>query len=126
MTPSTTHKLDDRQLREFAIDAARLLADNRCEDVRLLDVTGLSQVCDYILIGSGTSDRQVRSVSQKLGELGKERGEHVFRSSRDDSATWVVTDFVDLVVHVFAPSHRAYYDLEGLWADGRPVDWKRS
>src|SRR5688572_5433864 len=60
---------NEKKLRSFAIEAAQLLADLRCEDVKLMDVRGLSQVCDYVLIGSGTSDRQMKSVAHELEEL---------------------------------------------------------
>ena len=114
---------DPQTTRSFAIEAARLLEDRHFEDVRLLDVRGLSQVCDFVLIGSGTSDRQMKSVAQELEELGEERNNIVFRSDRDAAGTWIVIDFVDLVAHLFEPNQRAYYDLETLWSDAEVIDW---
>ncbi|MHC4109394.1 MAG: ribosome silencing factor, partial [Planctomycetota bacterium] len=93
-------------MRKFAIEAARLLADRHCQEVRLLDVRGLSQVCDYVLIGSGTSERQMKSVAQELDDLGDEHDNPVFRSSQDSARTWIVIDFVDLVAHLFEPNQR--------------------
>lgn len=113
-------------LRDFAVEAARLCADRRCEDVHLIDVAGLSQVCDAMLIASGTSERQMKSVADELEDLGEEHGLAVFRKSKDDSATWVVIDFLDLVVHLFEPEHRAYYDLDSLWAKGEDIAWRRN
>ncbi|MCI0362288.1 MAG: ribosome silencing factor [Phycisphaerales bacterium] len=113
-----------KQLRSFAVKAAQLMADRHCEDVRLVDVRGLSQVCDYVLIGTGTSDRQMRSVAQELEELGDEHENAVFRSSRDEGGTWIVIDFVDLVAHLFEPGQRTYYDLETLWSDGQTIEWE--
>jgi ribosome-associated protein len=115
----------EQDARTFAIEAARLISDRRCEDVRLLDVRGLSHVCDYILIGTGSSDRQMKSVANELEDLGQESGQPVFRSNADSASTWIVTDFVDVVTHLFEPSHRLYYDLEGLWSDAVDVDWGR-
>jgi ribosome-associated protein len=112
-------------IREFAIEAARLLADRRFDDVRLMDVRGLSQVCEYVLVGSGTSDRQMKSVAAELEDLGEERDNRMFRSSRDEGGTWIVIDFVEVVTHLFEPNTRAYYDLETLWADAQTVDWRR-
>jgi len=120
-----TVKADHRKLRDFAIEAARFMADRRCEDVLLLDVTGLSQVCDFVLIGSGTSDRQMKSVAKELENFGKDHDNPVFRSNRDAALTWVVVDFVDLVAHLFEPDQRAFYDLESLWSDAESVDWQR-
>jgi ribosome-associated protein len=116
---------EDKKLRTFAIEAARLLEERHCEDVRLLDVRGLSQVCDYVLIASGTSDRQMKSVAQELEELGEEHNNMVFRSNRDSNGTWIVIDFVDVVAHLFEPNQRTYYDLEELWSDGETVDWEK-
>src|SRR5690606_37641951 len=84
---------DARAAREFAIAAARLLADDKCEGVIVLDVRELSQVTDYIVIGSGTSERQMRSVLKHVEELGEESGFPVFRSSDDERATWLLADF---------------------------------
>lgn len=111
--------------RAFAVEAARLLEDRHCEDVRLLEVRGLSQVCDYVLLANGTSDRQMKSVGQELKDLGRDLGHRAFRFTFDDRITWVVVDFVELVAHLFEPSQRAYYDLDGLWADARDVAWRR-
>jgi len=123
--PKPALKPGDRALREFAILAAQLLDDRHCEDIRLMDVRGLSQVCDYVLLGSGTSDRQMKSVAAELEDLGAEHQNRVFRSSRDTGGTWIVIDFVDLVAHLFEPAQRAYYDIETLWSDAERVEWKR-
>ena len=106
----------------FAIEAGRLLIDRHCEDVILLNVTGLSQVCDYVLIATGTSDRQMKSVADELGDIGNDLSFPVFRTSIDTGATWIVVDFISVVLHLFEPQRRAYYDLEDLWADAKTVE----
>ena len=125
MSQTAARKKDERELHEFAIEAARLIADRHCEDVLLLNVRGLSQVCDYVLIGSGTSDRQMKSLADDLSVLGRDLGHAVFRSDRDARVTWQVVDFVGLVVHLFEPDRRAYYDLESLWSDAESVPWQQ-
>jgi len=117
---------DDRALRAFAVEVARLMADRHCEDVRLLDVRGLSQVCDYVLIGSGTSDRQMKSLGDELDDFGRDHGHPMFRADADAAVTWIVVDFIGLVAHLFEPGRRAFYDLESLWSDARPVSWERT
>lgn len=121
----TTNTGDAAALRTFAIEAARLLHDDKCEDVVLLDVQGLSQVCDYVIVGSGTSDRQMRSAADDVRKLAAKTGHGVFGRDADDRATWIVVDLVDVVVHVFEPNTRAHYDLEMLWADAPRVEWHR-
>lgn len=116
---------DPEEAKTFAVGAARVLSDDRCEDIVVLDVRGACQVTDFIVIASGTSDRQMRSSADDVQELAAESGWESFRRSQDDRATWVVIDFVDVVVHVFEPNTRAFYDLEMLWGDAPRVDWKR-
>jgi len=106
----------------FALCAARLLVDRHCEDVVLLDVSAVSQVCDFVLIGTGTSDRQMKSVADELAALGRELELPAFRKSIDKASTWIVSDFITVVTHLFEPQLRAYYDLEDLWADARRVE----
>lgn len=106
----------------FAAEAGRLLIDRHCEDVILLDVTDLSQVCDYVLIATGTSDRQMKSIADEVGDFGEDIDFPAFRKNIDTGATWIVIDFITVVVHLFEPQRRAYYDLEDLWADARIVD----
>ena len=117
---------DDQALRAFAIEVARLLADRHCEDVRLLDVRGLSQVCDYVLVGSGTSDRQMKGLAEELDDFGRDHGQPMFRADADVAVMWIVVDFIGLVAHLFEPGRRAFYDLEGLWSDARLVPWERT
>jgi ribosome-associated protein len=114
-----------RRLREFAVEAAQLLSDRHCEDIRIIEVRGISQVCDYMLIATGTSDRQMKSVASELEDLGRTLRFDCFRSNRDTGVTWVVIDFIDLVAHLFEPNQRQYYALEELWADGRIIDWQK-
>ena len=110
---------------EFAVEAARLLADRHCTDVVLLDVREVSQVSNYVLVATGTSDRQMRSVADEVADSGRDAGHAPFRSTRDRASTWIVVDFVELVVHLFEPNQRAYYDLESLWSDAPVVNWER-
>jgi ribosome-associated protein len=116
---------DPRAARDFAVAAARLLSDDKCESILILDVRDLSQVTDYIVIASGTSDRQMHSAVAHVKDLGQASGYPPFRSSDDDRGTWLLADFVDVVVHVFEPNTRAHYDLEMLWGDAGRITWER-
>ncbi len=113
------------QTRQFAIDAARLLHDLHCQDVMLLDVRGLSDVTDYVLIASGTSDRQIKSVAGDVEKLAKGHDMHRYGRDVDDGSTWLVLDFIDMIVHFFEPVTRAHYDLEMMWGDAPQIPWQR-
>ena len=109
----------------FAVEAARLLADSHCEDVVVFDVRGLSQLTNFVLIASGTSDRQMKAVGHHVEELGQAHGMERLGQERDESTTWIVLDFIDVMVHLFEPVTRAHYDLEMLWGDAPRVPWPR-
>ena len=121
--PRSRTQSDPEEVQAFAVNAARTMRDDKCEEVVLLDVRGLSQVCDYVLIGSGTSQRQMKTTAQSVEDMGKECGNPPYRSSADTGANWLVVDFVEVVVHIFEPEHRLYYDIESLWGNSRRVDW---
>jgi ribosome-associated protein len=110
----------------FAQAAGRSLEGNKCQDVLVLDLRGRSQVTDFFVIASGTSDRQMHSAAEHVVEMAEGLGESLFRSNLDEAkTTWLVLDFVDVVVHVFMPEARLYYDLEMLWGDAPRVEFKR-
>lgn len=108
--------------RGFAVEAARLAQNTRCHAVTILDVSNLSPVTDFFVIASGTSARQMRTVADELSELGEQRGFKAYRTDGYESASWIVVDLVDVVVHLFSDEARRYYDLENLWGDAPTVE----
>ncbi|MEM8739171.1 MAG: ribosome silencing factor [Planctomycetota bacterium] len=112
--------------QQFAVEAARLVHDLRCEDVVVFDVRGLSQVTHFIVIATGTSDRQIKSVGGDVADLGVEHGFPRYGTDRDSASTWVVVDLVEVMVHLFEPATRGHYDLEMLWGDAPKVPWRRA
>jgi ribosome-associated protein len=114
------------EARRFAIDAARLAADTRCQNVVVLDVRGLSQVTDYFVLATGSSAKQMRTVAQEVEELGEPRKFGAMSRSGYEGESWVLVDFVDVVVHVFSAAARSYFDLDGLWGDAQQVDWNQN
>lgn len=91
--------------------------DNKADDVVLLDLHGITDMTDYFVLASGTSDTHVRSVAQHVIEGLAERGIRVQSVEGLSQGRWVLLDYVDFVVHVFHPSLRAFYQLERLWGD---------
>jgi ribosome-associated protein len=109
----------------LAIDAARMLADTRCHNVAVLDVSGLSPVTDFMVLATGTSPRQMRSAVDDVDEMAEPLGHRALARSDDGAGNWMLMDFVDVVVHVFSQEARSYYDLDGLWGDAQRVEWER-
>ncbi len=110
--------------RQFAIDAARLADGSHCQNVVVLDVRGISPVTDFFVLVTGTSGRQMRSVAVEIEEMGAPLKFVPFGRNGHEGESWVLTDFVDVVLHLFSPESRSYYDLDGLWGDAPRVEWK--
>lgn len=111
---------------QFAIELARIAQDHKAENLVGLDLRGLSPVTDFVIIGTGSSDRQMRAVVDHLVEYGKQLGHMPLGVAGRDNAIWVLVDFVDVVFHIFTPQYRDFYDLELLWGDAPHLDWQRS
>lgn len=98
-----------------------LLSDKQAEDILLLDIRNVATFADYFVIASAQTARQVEAILVALDEeLAKDGLRPLGREGEADSG-WVLLDLGDVVVHIFAPEERAYYDLEGLWHAARPV-----
>lgn len=103
------------KLAQHAVDA---VLDKKARDVVLLDMRKVSGIADYFLVCTGGSELQVRAITEAIRERLREQcGEKPWHAEGTDHNQWVVVDYVDLVVHVFLPSKREYYDLERLWGD---------
>ena len=113
-------------VQRFVIEAARLIHDRHGEDIIVFDVREQSQVTDYLIVASGTSDRQIRSVGDEISQLAKQEYKFErFGRDEDGPSKWVVLDFVDVVIHLFEPVTRAFYDLEMMWGDSPRIQWQR-
>jgi ribosome-associated protein len=85
----------------------------------------LSPVCDFFVLGTGSSGRQMRSVAGDVEEYASEQKlSHLSTSGTGEQ--WTAIDLVDIVVHLFTPESRDFYDLDNLWADAVDVPWKRT
>ncbi|MGB7157089.1 MAG: ribosome silencing factor [Tepidisphaeraceae bacterium] len=111
--------------RKFAIDVATLAANTRCHNVVILDVRGISPVTDYFVLATGTSPRQMKSVCDEAGEFGDTQNYAPLNQCGTEGDSWMLIDFVDVVLHVFSQESRMFYDLDGLWGDARKVEWKQ-
>jgi ribosome silencing factor RsfS/YbeB/iojap len=99
-------------LKKVLLDA---LDDMKALDIKVLDVRGLTDIADYMVIASGTSDRHVRSVAQRVVEKTKEAGFRPHGVEGQQDGDWVLIDLHEYIVHVMLPRVREFYGLEKLW-----------
>ena len=119
--PSAAIRLDEDS-RRTAVAAARAALDKKAEEVLVLDLRGVSGYTDFLVIGSGGSDRQIEAIAESVEKELKAQGHRVDGSEGQRGGRWVLLDFGDVVVHVFHRDERAHYDIEGLWADAPRVE----
>jgi ribosome-associated protein len=107
---------------ELAKKAAQILEDHKANDIVLLDLKGVSDMTDFFLIASGTSDTHVRALGNAVFEdLKKATGQSPHHVEGLAQGRWALLDYVDFVVHVFHPTLRNFYQIERLWADAQQV-----
>ena len=112
---------DNAASRQLAQRVAALCLDAKAQDVVVLDLKGVSDVTDCFVIASGTSDTHVRGIAgHVLEELGKE-DQDAHHVEGLPQGRWVLLDYVDVVVHLFHPRLREFYQLERLWGDAEVV-----
>ena len=107
--------------RADALVAAAAALDKQASDVAILDVHGHIVITDFFVLASGGSSRQVVTVVDAVEEALRRRGRKPLRREGETEGSWVLLDYGDLVVHVFAEDERGFYDLERLWGDAPRV-----
>jgi ribosome-associated protein len=100
------------QLKDLAMTT---LDDMKGKNITCLDVRGLSSVCDFMLVVTGTSNRHVKAMTDELVKKVKAAGGKVYSTEGQGAAEWVLVDLGDIVVHVMLAASRELYDLESLW-----------
>ncbi|MDF1620528.1 ribosome silencing factor [Pseudothioclava nitratireducens] len=91
------------------------LEDDKAEDIVTIDLRGRSSIADYMVICSGRSSRQVGAIAEKLTERLKEKYGRLCKIEGKDQGDWVLIDSADVIVHVFRPEVREFYQLEKMW-----------
>jgi len=109
---------------QLAKEIARLADDKLADDIVVLDVGQAIQVADYFVIASGKNGRHINSVAESVASELKKEGIYRIAGTPMHDENWVLLDFGPVVLHVFSPKSRGYYDLENLWGDCRRIRWQ--
>ncbi len=100
------------QLSRLIADAA---AERKARGVVRIDIRQRTSIADYFVICEGDTDRQVRAITDSILETCRQEGVRPLRTAGYEEGSWVVLDYASVIVHIFLPGERAYYDLETLW-----------
>ena len=109
------------EIASLAKRAAAILVDNKANDVVVLGLKGVSDMTDYFVIASGTSDTHVRALGEHVQTDLRAMGVRASHVEGTAQGRWVLLDYFDFVVHVFHPTLRDYYRLERIWSDAKVV-----
>jgi ribosome-associated protein len=101
---------------------AEAVSERKGEDLVVLDIREVASFADTFILVTGTSDRQVRSITDSIEETLARHGERAMGIEGYDEGRWVLIDLGDAIVHIFQPDVREYYDLERLWSEAPTVE----
>ena len=110
------------QALEMARVAYQALDEKKGDDIRVIDISGISVIGDYFVITNGTSDSQVRALVDNVEEKMHKAGYELKEQEGNNSGTWVLLDYGDIIIHIFDRENRPFYNLERIWSDGKDVE----
>ena len=103
--------------------AVRAAESKKATDIKVLDLTGITSFADYFVLCSGSNQRQIQAIADEVTlQLKHQAGELPMSLEGYDQGEWVLADYGDMLVHVFSTKARAYYDLERLWRNAKPIE----
>jgi ribosome-associated protein len=109
---------------ERACLCARVARDNKAKDILVLDMRDITPLYDFFVIVSGTSRRQIHTLAEEIDSAMHAAGDTRIGIEGYQASKWVIQDYADILVHVFDPDTREFYQLEELWADAKKIDWE--
>jgi len=122
VAPQTFQERHQRSL-QLALAAARAVADNRGQDIVVLDMREQTAIFDYFVIATGSSQRQLRAMSDAVDDvLIKQLGDRRLSLEGYEQSRWILSDYGSVIVHLFSDEARKFYALEDLWAGAERVD----
>lgn len=111
-----------KELMNIVLKALKSIDHKTGKDIVVLDVGEVTSICDYFIIASASSSRQVNAIVDDIEDKLSDENINLIHKEGYDSARWVLLDYGDIVVHIFHEEDRVFYNLEGIWKDAAKVD----
>lgn len=112
---------DMEKSKEMARLAISALEDKKAEDIKVIDISEVSVIADYFIIGGGSNHSQIQALCDNVEEKLGRAGFALRQKEGYAAADWILMDFGDLIVHIFDRENRLLYDLERIWRDGKQI-----
>ncbi len=110
------------EAKEMAKLAIQALEDKKAEDIKVIDISDISTIADYFIIASGKNRNQIQTLCDNVDETLGRAGVMMKQTEGYKSASWILMDYGDIIVHIFDTENRLFYDLERIWRDGKEID----
>ena len=110
------------QIDQLKREIETILADNKALEIKSINLRDKSSIADFMIIASGNSSRHIQALSEILLKKLKERGIEKCQLEGKDSKEWKLIDAVDIIIHIFHPEKRKFYDLERMWSELIPKE----
>lgn len=107
---------------EQSILTAKAISSKKGLNIKLIEIGDISSLADYMVIATGTSSIHVKAIADEVEYQLDEAGISVSHIEGYRSNSWILLDYVDVIVHIFSDEAREFYDLERLWQDGKEID----
>ena len=116
--------MSDFNSKEMAKVVVEALDEKKGQDIRVIDISNVSVIADYFIICSGSNSNQVQALVDNVEEKMFKAGFNDPKVEGYNTASWILLDYEDVIVHVFDEENRLFYDLERIWRDGKLIDIK--
>ena len=99
----------------------KALEEKKAEDIRIIDIQGVSSIADYFVIANGSNENQLNAMKDSVDEEMYKNGIHARQIEGNVHSSWILMDYQDVVVHIFSEEDRHFYDIERIWKDGKEI-----
>ncbi len=107
---------------EMVKTAVKALDDKKAEDIRVLDISNVSIIADYFIIAHGNNVNQIQAITDNVQKEMSKAGYELKSMEGHRTASWVLLDYTDIILHIFSKEDRLFYNLEHIWKDGKPIE----
>ena len=111
-----------KEISKLKNEIENILSDNKAIEIRSVDLKDKTSIADFMIIASGNSSRHIQALSEILLEKLKKKGVKYCRLEGQSSNEWKLIDAADIIIHIFHPEKRKYYDLETMWSELIPKE----
>ena len=108
--------------KELVKAAVAAIEEKKGEDIKVIDISGVSVIADYFILASGNNQRQTQAIADELEERLGRQGVFMKQKEGYSAGNWILLEYQDVVIHIFNSEDRRFYNLERIWTDGKTVE----